>query len=33
VCAMHGDQDQDTRDKVMEQFRSGSARVLIATGK
>jgi ATP-dependent RNA helicase len=32
VCAIHGDQDQETRDKVMEQFRSGSARVLIATG-
>lgn len=32
VCAMHGDMDQEGRDKVMEQFRSGSARVLIATG-
>lgn len=33
VCSIHGDMDQDARDKVMEQFRSGSARVLIATGK
>lgn len=33
VCSIHGDMDQDSRDKVMEQFRSGSARVLIATGK
>jgi ATP-dependent RNA helicase len=32
VCSMHGDMDQEQRDKVMEQFRSGSARVLIATG-
>lgn len=31
VASMHGDMDQETRDKVMEQFRSGSARVLIAT--
>jgi ATP-dependent RNA helicase len=31
VCAMHGDMDQQTRDQVMEEFRAGSARVLIAT--
>mmetsp|Transcript_11616 Transcript_11616/g.14515 ORF Transcript_11616/g.14515 Transcript_11616/m.14515 type:complete len:411 (-) Transcript_11616:297-1529(-) len=31
VCAMHGDMDQNQRDKVMEEFRSGSSRVLIAT--
>jgi ATP-dependent RNA helicase len=31
VCAMHGDMDQQTRDQVMEEFRSGSSRVLIAT--
>jgi len=31
VCAMHGDMDQNERDQVMEDFRSGSARVLIAT--
>ncbi len=31
VCAMHGDMDQKERDKVMEDFRSGNARVLIAT--
>mmetsp|Transcript_22157 Transcript_22157/g.33734 ORF Transcript_22157/g.33734 Transcript_22157/m.33734 type:complete len:416 (-) Transcript_22157:34-1281(-) len=31
VCAMHGDMDQAKRDKVMEEFRSGSSRVLIAT--
>jgi len=28
---MHGDLDQSERDKVMEEFRSGSTRVLIAT--
>ncbi|KAG7343930.1 DEAD/DEAH box helicase domain protein [Nitzschia inconspicua] len=31
VSAMHGDMDQEQRDKVMEEFRSGSSRVLIAT--
>lgn len=31
VSAMHGDMDQAARDKVMEEFRSGSTRVLIAT--
>jgi ATP-dependent RNA helicase len=31
VSSIHGDMDQDSRDKVMEQFRSGSSRVLIAT--
>ena len=28
---MHGDMDQSEREKVMEEFRSGSSRVLIAT--
>jgi len=31
VSAMHGDMEQKTRDAVMEEFRSGSSRVLIAT--
>lgn len=31
VCAMHGDMDQAKRDAVMEEFRSGCSRVLIAT--
>jgi ATP-dependent RNA helicase len=31
VSAIHGDMDQTTRDQVMEEFRSGSSRVLIAT--
>eukprot|EP00977_Amphora_coffeiformis_P020494 scaffold8306_cov171-Amphora_coffeaeformis.AAC.11 len=31
VCAMHGDMDQTNRDKVMEEFRAGAARVLVAT--
>eukprot|EP00980_Cylindrotheca_fusiformis_P031540 scaffold26532_cov117-Cylindrotheca_fusiformis.AAC.1 len=31
VSAIHGDMDQETREKVMEEFRSGSSRVLIAT--
>ena len=31
VCAMHGEMDQTKRDAVMEEFRSGAARVLIAT--
>jgi ATP-dependent RNA helicase len=29
VCAIHGDMDQSTREQVMEEFRSGSSRVLI----
>jgi len=31
VSAIHGDMNQDDRDRVMEEFRSGSSRVLIAT--
>ena len=31
VSTMHGDMDQAEREKVMEEFRSGSSRVLIAT--
>lgn len=31
VSAMHGDMEQTQRDSVMEEFRSGSSRVLIAT--
>jgi ATP-dependent RNA helicase len=31
VSAMHGDMDQTQRDTVMDEFRSGSSRVLIAT--
>lgn len=31
VCAMHGDMDQAARDAVMEEFRAGAARVLVAT--
>ncbi|KAL7484632.1 hypothetical protein ACHAW6_010267 [Cyclotella cf. meneghiniana] len=31
VAAMHGDMTQEERDRVMEEFRSGSSRVLIAT--
>lgn len=31
VSAMHGDMEQTDRDAVMEEFRSGSSRVLIAT--
>eukprot|EP00536_Pseudo-nitzschia_multiseries_P000840 jgi/Psemu1/62851/estExt_Genemark1.C_100177 len=31
VSAMHGDMDQTQRDTVMNEFRSGSSRVLIAT--
>jgi ATP-dependent RNA helicase len=31
VSAMHGDMTQEDRDRVMEEFRSGSSRVLIAT--
>lgn len=31
VCSMHGDMDQTARDSVMDEFRSGASRVLIAT--
>mmetsp|Transcript_13862 Transcript_13862/g.22584 ORF Transcript_13862/g.22584 Transcript_13862/m.22584 type:complete len:180 (+) Transcript_13862:3-542(+) len=31
VSAIHGDMVQDDRERVMEEFRSGSSRVLIAT--
>jgi ATP-dependent RNA helicase len=31
VSGMHGEMEQAARDKVMEEFRSGSSRVLIAT--
>ena len=31
VSSMHGDMDQAARDIVMEEFRSGTSRVLIAT--
>jgi len=31
VSAIHGDMDQAERDRVMEEFRSGATRVLIAT--
>ena len=31
VSAIHGDMDQEARDKVMDEFRSGTSRVLIAT--
>jgi ATP-dependent RNA helicase len=31
VSSIHGDMAQDQRDKVMEEFRSGTSRVLIAT--
>ena len=31
VCSMHGDMQQQERDEIMEQFRSGKARVLITT--
>jgi len=31
VSSIHGDMDQASRDKVMEEFRAGSSRVLIAT--
>ena len=31
VSAMHGDMDQNQRDLIMKEFRSGSSRVLIAT--
>ena len=31
VCAVHGEMKQEQRDQVMEDFRSGGSRVLIAT--
>ena len=31
VCAIHGEMDQASRNAVMDEFRSGSSRVLIAT--
>nr|GFC20832.1 initiation factor eIF4A-15 [Tanacetum cinerariifolium] len=31
VSATHGDMDQNTRDIIMREFRSGSSRVLITT--
>jgi ATP-dependent RNA helicase len=31
VIAMHGDMNQDERDKVMEEFRLGNSRVLVST--
>ena len=31
VSATHGDMDQNTRDIIMREFRSGSSRVLIST--
>lgn len=31
VSSMHGDMDQKTREKIMQEFRSGSSRVLITT--
>jgi ATP-dependent RNA helicase len=31
VCMMHGDMHQKERDKIMQEFRSGQSRVLIAT--
>jgi len=31
VSAIHGDMDQNTRDIIMSDFRSGSSRVLITT--
>lgn len=31
ISAMHGDMDQSARDAVMEEFRSGSTRVLVTT--
>ena len=31
VSATHGDMDQNTRDVIMREFRSGSSRVLITT--
>jgi ATP-dependent helicase YprA (DUF1998 family) len=32
VSSMHGDMPQQERDAIMEEFRSGGTRVLIATG-
>lgn len=31
VSSTHGDMDQNTRDVIMREFRSGSSRVLITT--
>ena len=31
VSSMHGDMDQNEREKIMKEFRSGSSRVLITT--
>ncbi|KAJ6223197.1 hypothetical protein RDWZM_001742 [Blomia tropicalis] len=31
VSSMHGDMDQKTREKIMQEFRSGSSRILITT--
>lgn len=31
VSMMHGDMDQKERDAIMEEFRAGNSRVLIAT--
>jgi len=31
VSSMHGDMDQNERDKIMREFRTGSSRVLITT--
>ena len=31
VSAMHGDMNQKERDAIMNEFRSGNSRVLIAT--
>lgn len=31
VACMHGDQSQKERDTIMEEFRGGNSRVLIAT--
>lgn len=31
VCSMHGEMDQSARNAVMDEFRSGASRVLIAT--
>jgi ATP-dependent RNA helicase len=31
VCAMHGEMEQEDREKVMTQFRAGESRVLIST--
>jgi hypothetical protein len=33
VSATHGDMDQNTRDDIMREFRSGASRVLITTDR